>query len=162
MNSYEETVARLYRDLLKDKPAGSFCRFPVIGGTFLKGENTKEVRQFTAKALRARDWFATNGPADAPPLPLSYGDREDLKHGGIDHLVALYARSLETAEYDFVTHPSFHDYACGVHASGLFSWGNEELERRYPAKALDGLDNGLIWRTPEQRPFWPMLPSRPH
>ena len=34
------------------------------------------------RALSARKWFDLYGPPDAPPLPLSYDEREDLKIGG--------------------------------------------------------------------------------
>ena len=44
-------------------------------------------------ALAARKWFADNGPPDLLPLPLGYNEREALKHGGIDHILAWYARS---------------------------------------------------------------------
>ena len=106
--------------------------------------------------------FADHGPSDAPPLPLNYGDREDLKHGGIDHVVALYARSLMANEYDVEAHPSFDDCACGVMASGLFSWGDASLASRYPPRPLEGLDIGLCWRTPEDRPVYDALCNRFH
>ena len=48
----------------------------------------------------AREWFAKHGPADAPPLPLSYAERERLKRGDLGHIVALYARSLAQQDYD--------------------------------------------------------------
>jgi hypothetical protein len=97
----------------------------------------------------AREWFAKHGPADAPPLPLSYGERERLKRGDLGHLVALYARSLALQDYDVEKHPSFHHYACGVIASDRFRWDDQDLPRRFPARPLVGLDNGLYWSPPK-------------
>jgi hypothetical protein len=56
--------------------------------------------------------------------PLSFEARAPAvgkgKAGDLGRLVALYARSLAEQDYDVERHPSFHDYACGVMASGLF------------------------------------------
>src|SRR5436305_102072 len=102
-------VNRLYRKLPGE--TGDRCEFPVIGGGFIKGvDRTSRQKRLARRALAAREWFAKHGPPDAPPLPLSYNDREDLKRGGIGHLVALYARSLAQQEYDFEKHPPFYDY----------------------------------------------------
>ena len=68
-------------------------------------------------ALAAQKWLADNGPPDLKPLPLGYNEREALKHGGIDHVLAWFARSLDCRHYDFATHPSFDEYARGVMAS---------------------------------------------
>jgi len=103
------------------------------------------------RAQRAREWFAKHGPADAPPLPLSYDEREHLKRGDLGHIVALYARSLAEQDYGVERHPSFHDYACGVMASGLFDPDDENLVRRFPPRALEGLDTGLYWDPPTRQ-----------
>lgn len=97
---------------------------------------------------RAREWFAKHGPPDAPPLPLCYNEREKLKRGGLCHIVAWYARSLEDRDYNLSEHPSFDDYACGVMASEHTPWfitDDKELRKRFPPRHLDGLDNGLYW-----------------
>jgi hypothetical protein len=146
---YEQKVDRLFRQLRN--PPGTVCDWPVVGGHFVKGEDdTRGMRQLACKALAARDWFAINGPPDAPPLPLSYGEREALKHGGLDHIVAWYARSLAALDFDVERHPSFHDYACGALASGLIPWREEALEKRFSPRMLDGLGSGLYWKPPEQ------------
>ena len=106
------------------------------------------------RALLARECFAVNGPPDAPPLPLSYDEREDLKIGGLPTIVALYARSLEGRDYDLEEHPSFDDYAAGVLASDQLSYPgariqeDEELQRRFPPRTLSGLGPGLCWKPP--------------
>jgi hypothetical protein len=113
------------------------------------------VKHFSRrKLLDARRWFGVNGPPDAPPLPLSYDEREDLKRGGsgLERMVAYYARSLESQDYAVEVHPSFDDYACGVMASDFahsLLTDDEELRRRYPPRALPGLGAGLYWQPPE-------------
>src|SRR5262245_46393248 len=96
----------------------------------------------------ARQWFARTAPPDAPPLPLSYEERESLKGGGLPHLVAWYARSLETLNYVVFDHPPFEDYASGVLASPFapdFIKQDEQLRGRFPPTPLNGLGPGLIW-----------------
>ncbi len=148
MCQIKNEVDRLYRRL--HGKSGDRCEFPVIGGGFVKGvDRTSRERRLACCALAAREWFAEHGPPDAPALPLSYNDREDLKHGGLGHVVALYARSLARLDYDVANHPSFHDYACGVMASGCIPSGDEKLRKRFPPRLLAGLDNGLYWSPPE-------------
>jgi hypothetical protein len=149
VEAYRDQVDLLFRQIRK--PGGTICDWPVIGGSFLKGENTKRMRVLACKALAARDWFAVNGPPDAPALPLSYNEREALKHGGLDHVVAWYARSLEALDFDVEKHPSFKVYACGVVALGKLIEPDAALEQRFPARTLEGLDGGLYWIPPGRR-----------
>jgi hypothetical protein len=110
------------------------------------------------QALADRKWFALNGPPDAPPLPLNYDEREDLKHGLFGNMVAWYARSLEDRDYDLQGHPSFDDYARGVMAAeerGEFvtfqyfsSADIAQMRERYPPRALDGLGPAVCWNPP--------------
>src|SRR6266516_4387830 len=106
------------------------------------------------QAQLAREHFAANGPPDAPPLPLSYDDREQLKlEGRFSTIVSLYARSLQSLRYDLEDHPSFVDYARGVMASDFSAYPgmkeDEELRRRFPPRQLKGLGPGLYWRPPK-------------
>jgi hypothetical protein len=116
----------------------------------------KPQKEDAVRAVLAREWFANNGPADADlqPLPLGYDERERLKSGEAPHILAWYARSLETLDYDVVKHPSFHDYACGVMASSEhapdFITGDKHLQQRFPPRPLSGLISGLIWLPPEE------------
>jgi hypothetical protein len=105
------------------------------------------------QARRAREWFSKNGPPDLQPLPLGYNERERLKHGGADHILAWFARSLDNRDYDVGEHPSFHDYACGVMASEFaptFIKVDQELKKRFPARELGGLGPGLQWLQPKE------------
>jgi hypothetical protein len=151
--NYEVEVDRLFREA--DLERGSVCENPVTGSKFVPGiDRIKPQKERARRALEARDWFAHHGPPDAPPLPLSYGDREDLKRGGLPHLVAWFARSLAARVYNYREHPLFDDYAAGVLASPDapdFITKNEELRRRFPPRPLEGLDGGMYWDPPKLR-----------
>jgi hypothetical protein len=111
-----------------------------------------EQKRLGCQALAARKWFAQNGPADAPPLPLSYDEREALKYGGLHHIIAWFARSLAGRDYDWSKHPSFYVYSCGVMASEYTLSeikNDQELLRRFPPCPLEGLDHGMDWNPPE-------------
>jgi hypothetical protein len=122
---------------------------PVTGGRWVNGvDPVKPQKQAAERALRARAWFAVENPG-MPPLPLSYGEREDLKHGGLPHLVAWFSESLNAREYDFSNHVSFETYARGVMASPYapdFIKEDQQLLKQYPPRPLRGLGPGLIWR----------------
>jgi hypothetical protein len=154
MNEYR---ARALVDRLFDEQAGQrgeWCECPIIECRYVVGvDPIEELKEKAVRALIAREWFTQNGPPDAPPLPLNYGDREHLKHGGFDHIVAWYARSLWTRGYDVEEHPSFYDFACGVMASQEtlnFITEDEELRKRFPPRPLPGLGSGLIWKPEPQ------------
>jgi hypothetical protein len=103
------------------------------------------------RALAARKWFKLHGPPDAPPLPLGYNEREDLKVGGLKHLVAWYACSVACQDYAVEKHPSFYDYACGLIASEHapdFVKKDEALRKQYPPRPLAGLGPALVWEPP--------------
>jgi hypothetical protein len=105
-------------------------------------------------AMGARNWFAEHGPPDLQPLPLGYSEREALKDGHTArHILAWYSRSLADLRYDFQKHPSFYDYACGVMASRhTLRWiaENPELQKRFPPRPLEWLDDSFYWRPPKR------------
>jgi hypothetical protein len=146
-------VDRLF-EVDRKKYRGRLRQTPILGGSYVPGEdNIRPLKKLARAALLAREWFAIHGPADAPPLPLSMGDREHLKGGGVPHILAWYARSLECRGYDVLEHPLFERYACGVMASEYAPdfIKNEQLLKRFPPRPLDGLGPGLCWRPPEER-----------
>jgi hypothetical protein len=119
----------------------------IISGVDL---HTQEKR-LGRRALSARKWFAENGPPDAPRLPISYDEREALKHGGPDHILAWYGCSVACLDFDIEQHPSLYDYGCGVMASEHapdFIKNDPELRRRFPPRPLTGLGPGLCWEPP--------------
>ena len=71
----EKMVDRLFVEM--NAKRGDLCVNPVTSGHFVWGDDplAPQKREAVA-ALRAREWFAVNGPADAPPLPISYNEVE--------------------------------------------------------------------------------------
>jgi hypothetical protein len=148
-------VDRLFEEDRK-KYYGELSTIPIVCGSYVPGqENRGVIRSLKKKvraALLAREWFADNGPPDMQPLPLSYGEREALKGGGAPHILAWYARSLESRKYDVLEHPLFDDYARGVMASehAPYFIKKELLLKRFPPRVLPGLGPGLSWEPPEE------------
>jgi hypothetical protein len=90
------------------------------------------------------------GPRDAPLLPLSNLKYQQLMSsgGGIKQITAWYARSLTVFGYDVLDHPDFETFGSGVMASPVAPHhilNDPALKRRFPPRALAGLDAGLIW-----------------
>jgi hypothetical protein len=150
------TVDRLFRDAPDRR---DWLRVnPVTGAGFNGRDPIKQQKEAAYRVLAAREWFDSVRPADAPPLPLSYSERESLKVGGLSSVVAWFARSLENLNYDFNKHPSFDDYARGVLASPIapdLIKTDQGLISRYPPNKLYGLEPGLYWES-----AWPLASIR--
>ena len=105
-------------------------------------------------ALLARVHFAQNGPADAPPLPLSCKDWEQARRArGLRGLVGFFARSLAGQDWDFEKHPSFEDFARGLMATDTGFWEiekDEYLRNRFPPCALPGMTPCAFWAPPQE------------
>ena len=147
-------IERLVDQLFSEIGAkqGECCRNPVIGGGFVWGIDPIATQKKAAvAALRAQEWFAVNGPRDAPLLPLSHNDVEDYRRArGLTVLVGFYARSLSILDYDVHRHPSFDDFARGLIAiavdRGLRELEKDEnLRRRFPPRPLPGMTSGAYW-----------------
>jgi len=150
MIEIEQYVDRLFK---ANRKKSYVADIPIVGGHYVPREdNVRPLKKKARAALAAREWFYENGPADLQPLPLSYNEREDLKHGGVPHILAWFARSLEALDYNYLEHPPFCDYACGVmaseHAPDFIK--KEHLLKRFPPRPLDGLGPGLYWEPPEE------------
>jgi hypothetical protein len=88
MIEIEQYVDRLFKANRKEDYSADI---PIIGGHYLpKEDNIRPLKKKACAALAAREWFYENGPAYAQPLPLSYNEREDLKSGGVPHILAWY------------------------------------------------------------------------
>jgi len=140
------------------KRRGQICEWPVIGGHYVSGGDpvTTKRRELPVRALRAQDWFYRNGPSDLGPLPLIQNNREDLKRTGrlLDYIFALFARSVDGADFYIEDHPPFANYAAGVlWEGGLFHSADQlaELKRRFPPRELRGLGPGFCWTPPKPR-----------
>jgi len=155
----EEQVDRLFDEIKAKAKNRDFCINPVTGGQFVWGmDPIVPQKKAAVVALRAREWFAVNGPSDAPPLPLSTNDIEDYRTArGLMGIVGFYARSLRKEgygrrSYDVCNHPSFNDFACGLMAINLGIWGSEteDLKRRFPPRPLAGMTPGAYWAPTEE------------
>jgi hypothetical protein len=147
-SSLEGLVDQLFNEI--GAKHGEWCRNPVIGGGFVWGvDPIGEQKEAAVTALRAREWFAVNGPPDAPPLPLSHNDVEDYRRArGLTGLVGFYARSLARLGHDVRRHPSFDDFGRGLMAIDTGAWGiekDENLKRRFPPRPLPGMTSGAYW-----------------
>ena len=150
MIEIEQYVDRLFK---ANRKKSYVADIPIVGGHYVPREdNVRPLKKKARAALAAREWFYENGPADLQPLPLSYNEREDLKHGGVPHILAWFARSLEALDYNYLEHPPFCDYACGVmaseHAPDFIK--KEHLLKRFPPRPVVGLGPGLYWEPPEE------------
>jgi hypothetical protein len=149
MSIIKEHVDQLFRDAAPLR--GQLCRNPIVGGEWLVGEDPINVQKRRAhRALVAREWFFLHGPGDAPPLPLSGFEQDDLRyHDSLGHLVADFGRSLKANDWEINGHPSFEEFARGVLASEYapdFTRKNEALLKRYPPRPLAGIGPGQVWR----------------
>jgi hypothetical protein len=152
-------VERLFGEISAKR--GDLCTNPITGGEFVYSFDPIRLQKKMAyHALRAREDFARNGPADAPRLPLEYWECERVRWSGrpLDYLTGQYARSV-VALYNVKGHPSFDDYVRGV----LWEHDNvpgsaipftpeqlAEMKRRFPPKKLEGL-KCFCWLPPRQR-----------
>jgi hypothetical protein len=137
------------------KRGDGYC--PIIKRLYpeLDNDYLVKLKRLTCAALAARKWFRQHGQPGII-LPLNFADIERAQRDEESrvNLVGLYGSSLMMLEYDYLTHPPFHDYACGVmaykHAPHYaYLRDDPELQQEFPPKPLAGLDKGLNWRTPE-------------
>ena len=152
-------VERLFGEISAKR--GELCTNPVTGGEFVYGfDSTRLQKKMAYHALRAREDFARNGPADAPRLPLEHWECERVRWSGrpLDYLTGQYAKCV-TALYNVKGHPSFDGYARGVlweHdnvAGSALPFSPEqlaEMKRRFPPKKLEGLQC-FCWLPPRRR-----------
>ena len=131
---------------------GELCENPVTGGYWLPGDDPiSRQKRMACRALFAREWFDLYGPHNAPPLPLSDAELDELKYTDpLSHIVSCFAYSLRAHDYEFNGHPSFEDFARGVLASDYapdFVREDEVLCKRYPPRPLRGLGPGLCWQS---------------
>ncbi len=154
-NLLEKEVDRLFSEI-KAAP-GQICINPVDNGGFVWGvDPIAEQKERSIVALLAREWFAVNGPPDAPPLPLHVDDRDRYRDArGLKGVVGFYARSLSRQDYDVRKHPSFDDFARGLMALAMEKgvWNlekDETLIRRFPPLPLAGMTPSAFWAPPEE------------
>lgn len=116
------------------------------GGRFVSGlDSERQQRRDAYKLVEADLYFMSLNIPGLPSFPWGMAEREALKGTNLqNHIVALYARSLESCGYNLSCHPSFPDYVSGVLAEPSLS---KRLRVMYPGqvvpfqpKALPGID----------------------
>src|SRR4051812_7285989 len=109
----ESHVEQLFRQARR--PQGELCENPVTGQMWVSGvDKVGPQKRRALQALRAREWFAINGPSYLPPLPLTHGEREALHVSPLLYVYSKFARSVASLGFAIDQHPSFEDYARGV------------------------------------------------
>lgn len=120
---------------------------------FAQSEIPGLVREIQ-RVLQARAFFAQAEPAWAP-LPVGDETTPLLRSAsGPMCLLGNFACSLMMLSYDYLQHPPFFDYACGVmfnpHAPNHVR-DDPELQAEFPARELPGLCGRLVWFNPTER-----------
>ena len=167
MNTIEMTECRIARqvdEMFGPAPHGAYCENPVTLASYIHGADPIEPQKEAARrALRAREWFAIHGPADAQQLSLNHISLSAdywQSRGLFGYMVHLYGRSLE-GEFDVKRHPLFADYVSGVlweaacvdNGIGTLPENPAEiaaLERRFPPKKLARIGPSFCWEPPPE------------
>jgi hypothetical protein len=152
----EKEVDRQFSEI--EAEHGEICDLPITGASIVWGvDPIAPEKEYAMVALLAREWFAVNGPPDAPPLPL-YNFDSYRGARGLKGVVGFYARSLSRQGYgrqsfDVCNHPSFDDFARGLMAINTGLWRTEKdenLKKRFPPRLLEGMTPSAFWAPPEE------------
>jgi hypothetical protein len=149
----EKEVDRRFSEVIAER--GEICRLPITDAGIVWGvDPIAPQKEYAMVALLAREWFAVNGPPDAPPLPL-YDFDSYRGARGLKGVVGFYARSLSRQDYDLRKHPSFDDFARGLMALAMEKgvWNlekDETLIRRFPPLPLASMTPSAFWAPPEE------------
>jgi hypothetical protein len=133
------------------------AKVPYIGWPYCIHNNEELIAIYKREVclgLAARKHFREHRPfPGAPDLPLSRAEHEQLENDDDVRLelVSCYANSLCWLGYDYLIHPPFHPYVCGVLArpDAPDYLRTPEVIREFPPCLLEGLDQALCWKTPE-------------
>jgi hypothetical protein len=142
---------------------GDLCTNPVTGGEFVYGfDSIKRQKDAAYKRLLVREYFALNGPPDAPRMPTDDYERNRAKYaaGLLGFITAQFIWSMES-QNDLKVHPPFADFAAGmlwqhdsnVEGCSLPYFPAEqfaELKGRFPPRKLEGLE-WFNWRPPRRQ-----------
>jgi hypothetical protein len=151
---FEEEVAEIFAAY--EEFSGSFALTPYLRDLYqphCKPTIPDLVRQ-VCRARVASAWFAHLRHPLVHPLPLSTAEFEELTGDEQPHhlnLVGHFAWSLRWCDWDFITHPTFEDFAAGVlaHPNAPCELKKDpELLAQFPPCPLAGLDKDLFWSSP--------------
>jgi hypothetical protein len=164
---YTSLIEREVDRLFKEHPPvyDKLCTNPVTGADYVGIlDPTKKQKRAACRALLARQYFHFHAPPDVPPLPIHWDDWWDARYCTdlLRIILAMFTRSLECLDHDFVTHPSFADYVSGFlweiisedgARYGQFSSYEElpKLIERFPPRKLEVLLDGCIWKPPKEQ-----------
>jgi len=147
----EKEVDRRFSEVTAER--GETCSLPITDAGIVWGvDPIAPQKEYAMVALLAREWFAVNGPPDAPPLPL-YDFDSYRGARGLKGVVGFSSRSLSRKYYDVRKHPSFDDFARGLMAINTGLWRiekDENLKRRFPPRPLAGMTPSAFWAPPEE------------
>ena len=148
---------------------GDLCTNPITGEQFIYGHfSIKREKEAAYRRLLVREYFALNGPADAPLLRIDEWDRDRAKHqyGPLGFITAHFMWSMESQD-DLRVHPSFAEFAAGL----LWLHDNvggpceklpgtpeqlSQIKEQYPPRPLEGLHQ-FRWYSPKR---WQKLPKK--
>lgn len=146
--SYHEFECDHVDYLFKNAPDSHeyFRRCPVTGTNFTKEDRQRPIKDRARRALDAAEKFNLTGPMEYY-LPLTYSDREDLKTRFDEgYVVALFASSLASMQWQYDRHPEYPEFAAGILAlpelGQLILMTDPSLAERYPPVQLPGLKPG--------------------
>jgi hypothetical protein len=167
VTKFPSRIDREVERLFSDNPPvrGDLFRNPVTEEEYYLGlDPVEEQKDAARRALLAREWFRTNAPADAQPLPVSYVERhnihlrDDYERFLFHYILSLFSRSMEGQKFDFHKHPPFAKFVSGVlwgaeHDGGHLPNCPEELaqlRKRFPPRRLPGLLPSFCWATAQE------------
>lgn len=129
---------------------GRLISNPFTGGHLTPDDDFFEQVVLSTRAVRAVVHFGRTGPS-GQRLPINRIERAVLMETCLPRnmLWAFFAASLEANDFDYVSHPSFSEYAAGFQA--VHHWRLLEREpslaSAYPPRPLAGLDHrSTAWR----------------
>jgi hypothetical protein len=103
----------------------------------------------------ARKHFGAHKPSSwCPDLPVTVAEREKLENDEDVRfqLVNCFEMSLRCLGYDYLTHPPFHPYVCGILArpdAPDHLRTNPQLLQEFSPQLLEGLDQAFCWNSLE-------------
>src|SRR5262249_11643672 len=162
-HKFEQDVDKLFKaEKSRTLACGEeFADLPVIGGRYCVLYDEKTIAMFKRNvclALAARKWFKAHKPSWAPDLLLSPAEYEKLANDDDlrFELVWRYESSLSSLGYDYLTHPTFRDYCCGLMAcedTPDYLRTDPNLLAEFPPRKLAGLYVSSYW-PPEMVAGW--------
>jgi hypothetical protein len=156
MLEFERYVEQLHSNLLATPGGVAKANIPICPYLVdYTKSSIPDLVDIARAAYQARAAFAQEGPAWAQPLPIGDEVYPIYKAEGAMHILGCYALSLEAMDHDYLKHPRFYDFACGMmaHLSAPDHVRYDiDLQAEFPAKELPGLCGRMMWSGKGLRP----------